>query len=213
MGGGRMLTSDVRHHYLRRLHSAMGILPLGVFLLQHFFGNAYAIKGPEAFNRHTEFMLELPYLPVLEIGIVFAPLLFHGIYGLVITAEGDLAGPWHGLGVRYHNLAYLFQRVSGIFLLLFISYHVWNTRVQGVFFGQTVDYAYMARYFAPTHEKVIYILGILSACYHFAHGLFNVSYKWGLAVHAWTQQGMIYVSYAVFALLSAVGIHILFSFK
>lgn len=208
-----MVTSDIRHYYLRRLHSATGIFPLGVFLLQHFFGNAYAIRGPEAFNRHAEFLLELPYLPVLEIGMVFGPLLFHSIYGLVITAEGDLTHPGQGLGLRYHNLAYLLQRISGVFLILFISYHVWNTRVQGVFFGQTVDYAYMARYFAPAPEKVIYVVGILSACYHFAHGLFNVTYKWGLTVSSWAQQGMIYVSYAVFAAMSAVGIHILYSFK
>jgi succinate dehydrogenase / fumarate reductase cytochrome b subunit len=208
-----MMTSDIRHYYFRRMHSATGIFPLGVFLLEHFFGNAYAIRGPEAYNRYVEFLLGLPYLPVLEIGMVFAPLLFHSIYGLVITAEGDLTHPGQGLGLRYHNLAYLFQRISGVLLMVFIAYHVWNTRVQGVFFGQTVDYAYMARYFAPTYEKVIYILGILSACYHFAHGLFNVTYKWGLTVSSWAQQGMIYISYGVFAALSAAGIHILFSFK
>jgi succinate dehydrogenase / fumarate reductase cytochrome b subunit len=208
-----MVASDIQHYYLRRLHSMTGIFPLGVFLVQHFFGNAYAVRGPEAFDHHAEFLLGLPYLLVLEIGLVFVPLVFHSIYGLIITAEGDLFRPGQGLGLRYHNLAYLLQRISGMLLVLFIAYHVWNTRVQGVFFGQTVDYAYMARYFAPTHEKVIYILGILSACYHFAHGLFNVTYKWGLTVSTWAQQGMIYVSYGVFAAMSAVGIHILFSFK
>jgi len=63
-----------------------------------------------------------------------------------------------------------------LLIILFIAYHVWNTRVQGVFFGRTIDYAYMARYFAPTPEKLFYMLGIVCACYHFSHGLFNIAH-------------------------------------
>jgi len=125
----------------------------------------------------------------------------------------DLRRPTQGLGARYHNLAYLFQRITGIILLVYIGYHVWNTRVQAVLLGQHVDYAYMARYFAPTYEKVIYIVGIVCACYHFAHGLFNFTYKWGITVSARAQQAMTYVSLAIFLAMSAVGLHILFSFK
>ena len=76
-----------------------------------------------------------------------------------------------------------------------------------------MDYAYMARYFAPTYEKVVYIAGILCACYHFAHGLFNFAYKWGITVSARAQRAMTFASLAVFVVMSAVGIHILFSFK
>jgi succinate dehydrogenase / fumarate reductase cytochrome b subunit len=208
-----MLRADLRHFYLRRWHSITGIVPIGVFLVQHFAGNAFALKGAQAFNQHAEFLLNLPYLPALEVGMVFGPLLFHGIYGLVITAEGDLFRPASGIGVRYHNLAYLLQRISGALLLGFIAYHVWNTRIQGLFFGQTVDYAYMARYFAPVYEKAVYVVGILCACYHFTHGLFNVAYKWGLTVSAASQRGMTYVSLTIFAVMSAVGIQILFAFK
>ncbi len=208
-----MATPGVSHFYLKRLHSLSGIFPIGVFLLEHFFGNAFATRGPEAYNRYVEFLLGMPYLWVLEIGLVFGPLLFHGIYGLLIAAEGDVLHPTQGLGARYHNLAYLFQRITGVVLLVYISYHVWNTRVQAVFFGQHVDYAYMARYFAPAYEKTIYIVGIVCACYHFAHGLFNFTYKWGITVSARAQQAMTYVSLAIFLAMSAVGLHILFAFK
>jgi len=208
-----MATPGVSHFYLKRLHSLCGIFPIGVFLVEHFFGNAFATRGPEAYNRYVEFLLGMPYLWSLEIGLVLGPLLFHGIYGLLIAAEGDVLRPTQGLGARYHNLAYLFQRITGIILLVYIGYHVWNTRVQAVLFGQHVDYAYMARYFAPTYEKVIYIVGIVCACYHFAHGLFNFTYKWGITVSARAQQAMTYVSLAIFLAMSAVGLHILFSFK
>jgi succinate dehydrogenase / fumarate reductase cytochrome b subunit len=208
-----MATPGVSHFYLKRLHSLCGIFPIGVFLVEHFFGNAFATRGPEAYNRYVEFLLGMPYLWALEIGLVFGPLLFHGIYGLLIAAEGDALHPTQGLGARYHNLAYLFQRITGIVLLVYIGYHVWNTRVQAVFFGQHVDYAYMARYLAPTYEKAVYIVGIVCACYHFAHGLFNFTYKWGITVSVRAQQAMTYVSLAVFLAMSAVGLHILFSFK
>lgn len=208
-----MATPSVWHYTLRRLHSLSGIFPVGVFLVEHFFGNAFATRGAEAYNRYVEFLLGMPYLPVLEIGLVFGPLLFHGIYGLFITAEADVLHPARGLGARYHNAAYLVQRISGIILLVYISYHVWNTRVQGVFFGQEVNYAYMARYFAPTYEKVIYIIGILCACYHFTNGLFNFAFKWGITVSPKAQQGMTVISLVLFMTMSVVGIHILFSFK
>jgi succinate dehydrogenase / fumarate reductase cytochrome b subunit len=208
-----MATANVWHFYLRRLHSLSGIVPIGVFLLQHFFGNAYALRSPQAFNEHAEFLLGLPYVLGIEAALIFAPILFHGIYGLFISAEADITRPGQGIGARYHNVAFLLQRITGIVLLVFIGYHVWNTRMQGLLFGATVDYAYMAKYFAPAWEKGVYIVGILSACYHFAHGLFNVAYKWGITVSARAQQGMTYISLAVFLALSAVGIQILFAFK
>jgi len=71
----------------------------------------------------------------------------------------------------------------------------------------------MANYFAPTYEKIVYTVGILSACYHFAHGLFNFAYKWGVTISPRAQQAMTYVSLAVFLGMSAVGLHILFAFK
>jgi succinate dehydrogenase / fumarate reductase cytochrome b subunit len=208
-----MAKHQARDFYLRRLHSLTGVLPIGVFLIEHFIGNAWATRGPEAYNRYVDFLLGLPYLPVFEIGLVFGPLLFHGIYGLFITAEGDPLHPANALHARYHNVAYALQRVTGVLLFLYIGYHVWNTRVQGLFFGQHVDYAYMARYFASPWEKAIYLTGILAACYHFANGLFNFAFKWGITVSAQAQRGMTYVSLAVFILMSAVGIHIVFSFR
>ena len=55
-----MVTPGVSHFYLRRLHSLSGIFPMGVFLLEHFFGNAFATRGPEAYNRYVEFLLGMP---------------------------------------------------------------------------------------------------------------------------------------------------------
>ena len=37
--------------YIRRLHSICGIVPMGLFLLEHILTNAEAIGGPAAFNE------------------------------------------------------------------------------------------------------------------------------------------------------------------
>ena len=85
-----MVTPGVSHFYLRRLHSLSGIFPMGVFLLEHFFGNAFATRGPEAYNRYVEFLLGMPYLPALEIGLVFsAPSCSTG-------STGSSSPPWGG---------------------------------------------------------------------------------------------------------------------
>jgi succinate dehydrogenase / fumarate reductase cytochrome b subunit len=43
-----MVTLGVGHFYLRRLHSLSGVFPIGIFLLEHFFGNGLATREPEA---------------------------------------------------------------------------------------------------------------------------------------------------------------------
>ena len=69
---------------LRRLHSLTGIIPLGGFLLFHFFENASARRGAEAFDEAVVKISQLPYLYVLEFGLLLGPLLFHALYGLLV---------------------------------------------------------------------------------------------------------------------------------
>lgn len=202
-----------RAFLLRRLHSLTGIFPIGVFLLEHFYTNAKAQYGAEAFNRAVEDLWGIPYLWAAEIFLIALPLLFHGLYGLVITYEGDSLHPASGYRARYRNIAYLLQRVTGVVVLAFIAYHVWNTRIQWALGGQKPDYAYMQDYLAPGVVKAFYVVGVLCACYHFANGLFNFAFKWGLTVSTRSQERMAAVSVAVFLVLSAVGIHIVYSFR
>lgn len=202
-----------REFLLRRLHSLTGLFPIGVFLLEHFYTNAKAQYGPEAFDRATAEIQGIPYLWAAEILFIALPLLFHGIYGLVITYEGDPFRPAPGYQARYRALAYLFQRVTGVILLAFIALHVWKTRVQWALGGPMPDYAYMKAYLAPGLVKAFYVVGVLCACYHFANGLFNFCYKWGLTVSARSQERLAAASVVLFLALSAVGIHILYSFR
>src|SRR6476619_8193722 len=78
------------HFWLRRLHSLTGIVPVGGFLIYHFYENA-AILQPgstrdkiDAYTEMAVHALGLYLFLFLEIGVIFLPLLYHALYGLVI---------------------------------------------------------------------------------------------------------------------------------
>ena len=75
--------------WLRRLHSLTGIVPIGLFLLEHFISNAEAFKGPVAYAKQVEFLNSLPFVLVLELFGIWIPILYHGLYGVFIWYRGD----------------------------------------------------------------------------------------------------------------------------
>src|SRR6202007_1125999 len=84
---------------LRRLHSLSGIVPIGAFLVEHFVSNAYATNGPHAYATHIKFLNSLPFVPFLEWGLIYLPILYHALYGIFIWYRGKsnvIAYPWEG---------------------------------------------------------------------------------------------------------------------
>ena len=49
-----------------RLHSLLGIVPIGAFLLEHLLSNFEALKGPMAYGEQVKFLNSLPLVRVLE---------------------------------------------------------------------------------------------------------------------------------------------------
>src|SRR5688572_31211625 len=97
----------------RKLHQLTGILPLGVFLLEHFYTNSKAMTGPADFNNAVRDLQSIPYILFIEIGGIFIPLIYHAVYGLFITWEArpnNLAYPYP------RNWFYTIQRITGLIL-------------------------------------------------------------------------------------------------
>ena len=46
-----MKVSDRTYFMLKRLHSLTGVVPIGLFLLEHFFTNSRALQGAGAFDQ------------------------------------------------------------------------------------------------------------------------------------------------------------------
>ena len=55
----------------RKLHSLLGIVPIGAFLLEHLLSNFEALHGPLAYGEQVKFLNSLPLVRVLEWVFIF----------------------------------------------------------------------------------------------------------------------------------------------
>ncbi len=198
---------------VRRLHSLLGVIPLGVFLIQHLLVNHTATRSEEAFNTASEFMGNLPFVIFLEIFIIYIPILFHGIYGIYIafTAKYNIGGKGYGWHSTYRNWMFLLQRISGVIAFVFIAIHVYQTRVQ-VFFGQEVNFDMVHQIVSNPLWLVFYIVGIVATVYHFANGLWAFMITWGFTQSDKSQRIMSYVSMVIFVVVSFIGVQAILAF-
>lgn len=192
----------------RRLHSLLGVIPIGLFLIFHLSVNFMATKGAETFNGAVHLIEYTPVKLLVEWVVIYLPLIFHAVYGIYIafTAKNNL-----GKYSYFRNWMFMLQRLSGIITLIFLVWHIWQTRVQAAL-GETVDYDMMADIFSNPFMIVFYIIGILSAIFHFANGLWSFAVSWGLTVSPKSQRIMTYVTLIIFVLLSYIGISAVFAF-
>ncbi|OAH56176.1 MULTISPECIES: succinate dehydrogenase cytochrome b558 subunit [Bacillaceae] len=200
--------ADNREFFYRRLHSLLGVIPIGLFMTQHLVVNHFATKGEDEFNQAADFMANLPFVLILESLVIFLPLLFHAIYGLYIafTAKNNVGT--HGY---FRNWMFMLQRVSGVITLVFIAWHVWETRVQAAL-GADVDFQMMENILNNPFMLVFYIVGVLSAIFHFSNGLWSFCVGWGIAVSPRSQQVVTYATLIVFVVLSIIGLRAIFAF-
>src|SRR6185369_12967362 len=110
---------------LRKLHQLTGIVPLGAFFFVHIYTNSTAMSGPKVFNDHVADIHDMPYLIFIEIFGIFLPLLFHSVYGILISTEAKPNVISYGFA---RNWFYLFQRITGIYLFFFLLFHILNFR-------------------------------------------------------------------------------------
>src|SRR6185503_6404111 len=95
----------------RKLHSLLGIIPIGAFLIEHLLSNFEALKGPIAYGDQVKFLNSLPLVRVLEWTFIFIPILYHAVYGVYIWLRGKsnvVYYPWAG------NWMYVAQRYTGL---------------------------------------------------------------------------------------------------
>ncbi|CJG09028.1 Succinate dehydrogenase cytochrome b558 subunit [Streptococcus pneumoniae] len=106
---------------------------------------------------------------------------------------------------------FILQRVSGVITLIFITWHVWETRIQAAL-GKEVDFQMMERILSNPAMLAFYIVGVVSTIFHFANGLWSFGVSWGLTVTPRSQRISTYVTLAIFLALTFVGVRTLFAF-
>jgi succinate dehydrogenase / fumarate reductase cytochrome b subunit len=206
-----------RTFVLRKLHQLSGIVPLGAFLLEHFFTNSKAMVGPEKFNQAVVELQAIPFILLVEITFIFIPLIYHAVYGMVITAE---ARP-NNLHYPYpRNWFYTIQRLTGIILFFFILFHVLNFRfgvipglnTESVAHNPTRSFEIVAREFHLVPIFIIYLVGITATVWHFVNGIWLFAVDWGIIIGERTQKLAGYALVGFGVTLLFVGVNAMVAF-
>ncbi len=201
-----------RTFILRKLHQLSGIVPLGAFLLEHFYTNSKALSGAASFNDAVKDLQAIPYIVLVETGTIFIPLLYHALYGLFITWESrpnNLHYPYP------RNWFYTIQRVTGMILFFFILFHVLNFRfglipgLNELSVAHHADQAFdiVAREFRIPVIFAIYVIGITATVWHLANGLWLFAVDWGIVIGERAQRITGYACIGIGVVLLAVGLN------
>jgi succinate dehydrogenase / fumarate reductase cytochrome b subunit len=197
---------------LRKLHQLTGIVPLGAFFFVHMYTNSTAMSGAEVFNDHVRDIHHMPYLIFIEIFGIFIPLLFHSVYGILISGEARFNVLNYGYG---RNWFYLFQRITGGFLFFFLFFHILNFRF-GLIPGLNLvpvagnadrAYAIVASEFQIGWVLALYILGVLATAWHLAYGIWLFAVDWGIVIGERAQRLSLYASILLAIFLGIVGVN------
>jgi len=192
-----------------RLFSLAGLIPVGAFLVVHLLTNASVLAGPGVFQSRVDMIHSLgPLLVPIEWLFIFLPMLFHATVGFIIIANGmPNVGSYPYVG----NVRYTLQRATGMIAFAFILWHIIQLHWMGAPLG--------GGKFDPHHASssaavalqsplvaILYAVGILSAVFHLANGLWTLGITWGL----WTSPGAMrranFVSVVVGLVLAAAGL-------
>jgi succinate dehydrogenase / fumarate reductase cytochrome b subunit len=201
-----------RTFVLRKLHQLSGIVPLGIFLLEHFYTNSKALNGAQSFNDSVRDLQSIPYILFVEIGGIFIPLIYHAVYGMVITVEArpnNLAYPYP------RNWFYLIQRITGVVLFFFIAFHVLNFRfgmipglnTQSVAHHVDESFNIVSREFHMVPIFIVYLVGITATVWHLANGIWLFLVDWGIIIGERAQRLTGYACIGFGVVLLLVGIN------
>lgn len=195
--------------YLRRLHSLLGIVPIGAFLIVHLMVNHQATQGAEAFNKAAGFMESLPFLLATELILIYIPILYHGLYGIHIafTAKENI-----GHYSLFRNWMFALQRLTGIIAFIFIFVHLWQTRLQKLFFGKEISYDMMNQTLQNPIWVIVYIICIIAVIFHFSNGIWSFLVTWGFLQSKKSQRIFTWVSLIIFLILSYIGVTAILAF-
>lgn len=195
--------------FLRKLHSFAGVFPLGIFLCFHMCANYSANWGTAPYDMVGTFLAHMPYKVVLETFVIFLPLLFHAVYGVVIALKGSATV---GHYTYFRNWRYLFQRITGIIAFAFVIWHLYGTKLVVETTGVDPSYALVAGIVANPVNLVLFAIGLLCCVYHFVNGLWTFLITWGITLTPRSQQISEWILIVVFVVFAVFSMRALFAF-
>jgi succinate dehydrogenase / fumarate reductase cytochrome b subunit len=195
----------------RKLHSLLGIIPIGAFLIEHLLSNFEALKGPAAYGAQVKFLNSLPLVRVLEWTFIFLPILYHGLYGVYIWLRGKsniVYYPWAG------NWMYTAQRYTGLIAILYIGQHVLRQRFMGISLPENpgAAFAKVQHELANPWMLAVYIIAMIAICWHFSYGVWLFAAKWGITPGTTARKRFGYVCAVLGVVLAVMGLASIWAF-
>jgi succinate dehydrogenase / fumarate reductase cytochrome b subunit len=201
---GEYLTMTGNSYYFRKLHSLLGVIPVGFFLIEHLLTNYAAYKeGYQGFVDQIHWIHSLPMVLGFEIFFIWLPLLYHGIYGLYVAYTARNNPNRYGY---FRNWMFMLQRVTGVLTLLFVVWHFMQTRLQITLGNVTMEGLGVQMHGIVTQPLAftLYCIGVISATFHFSNGMWSFLVSWGVTVGPRAQRVSTYVWIGVFIIMSAM---------
>ena len=194
-----------------KLHSLLGIIPIGAFLIEHLLSNFEARNGPAAYAAQVKFLNSLPLVRVLEWVFIFIPLIYHGFYGVYIWLRGRsnvVYYPWAG------NWMYVAQRYTGLIAFAYIIQHVLRQRFMGVSLPENPGAAFwkVQQELSNPWMLAVYIVAMIAVCWHFAYGVWLFAAKWGITPGQTARRRFGYICAVFGVLLCALGLASIWAF-
>jgi succinate dehydrogenase / fumarate reductase, cytochrome b subunit len=195
----------------RKLHSLLGIIPIGAFLLEHILSNFEALKGPVAYAQQVKFLNALPLVRVLEWTFIFIPILYHAIYGVYIWLRGKsniVYYPWAG------NWLYVSQRWTGLIAFAYILQHVLRQRFLGADLPNNpgMAFAKVQHELANPLMVAVYVIAMIAICWHFSYGVWLFAAKWGITPGATARKRFGWVCVGLGVVLAFMGLASIWAF-
>ncbi len=161
---------------LIQVQAISGTIFLG-FAAVHLTNTAFAIGGPEAYNGFQRAARAVYQNPLVEIGLLAAPLVVHMAAALLRLKQDGFRRPSLAWRARLH-------RYTGYYLLMVVVGHVLATRGPSVFldFHPGFEGLAFSLWWVPAMFYPYYALFVLSALYHGANGLIVALGSFGVRV-------------------------------
>ncbi|MGL4582423.1 MAG: succinate dehydrogenase cytochrome b subunit [Flavobacterium sp.] len=167
----------------RKIVMAATGLFLCFFLLIHCLGNMQLFMEPEqarlSFNAYSHFLTGNPLVKMVSY-VLYASIIGHAIYALIITSKNKASGGTYKKDNRGRASKWYSRNmgVLGTIVLIFIVLHFANFWYVYKF-GQTeLDlagnkdlYLVVATAFQQLWLVVIYVIAMIALCYHLIHGI------------------------------------------
>lgn len=197
----------------RKIHSLLGVIPLGLFFIEHALSNYMAFdRGQEGFNDAVSLLNSLPLVFFLELFVIWLPILFHGVYGLYIAYQSNMNMGRFSYG---RNWAFGLQRITGVITFIFVVWHFYETRIQLMLGNVTHEELgnHMHQIFSSPVSLSFYVIGVIAASFHFANGLWAFLVSWGITVGPRAQKISSHICMVIFVIVSALFLLSLVAFR